>query len=58
MEGVKIVINKDGSETAYIPVELTDLFTEILEAGQRDIFETEPERFEGLPEPLFNWETR
>ena len=58
MKTIRVVINKNGSETAYIPAELTDLFQEIVEAGQTDIIESEPEKFDDVPNPLFEWESR
>ena len=51
-------MNKNGSETAYIPVELRDLFEEIVRAGETDLMESEPEKFDDLPNPLFTWEFR
>lgn len=58
MKNIRVVINKNGSETAYIPAELTDLFEEIVRAGETDIFESEPEKFDGYPNTLFEWEHR
>ncbi len=58
MKPIRVVINKDGSETAYIPAELTDLFSEITEAGHMDLYESEPEKFDDIPNPLFQWEHR
>ena len=58
MKTIRVVINKDGSETAYIPVELTGLFGEIVRAGETDIFESEPEKFNDIPNQLFKWERR
>ena len=56
MKNIRVVINKNGSETAYIPAELTDLFEEIIRAGETDIFESEPEMFDDVPARLFQWE--
>ena len=58
MKNIRVVMNKDGSETAYIPVELTDLFQQIVNAGERDLIDSEPEKFEDVPNPLFQWESR
>ena len=58
MKPIRVVINKNGSETAYIPAELTDLFEEIVRAGQTDLAESEPEKFDDIPNPLFEWERR
>ena len=58
MKTIRVVINKNGSETAYIPAELTDLFEQIVEAGETDIFESEPEKFNDIPNQLFKWERR
>ena len=58
MKNIRVVINKDGSETAYIPVELTDLFQQIVNAGETDLIESEPEKFDDVPSPLFEWEHR
>jgi len=58
MKPIRVVINKDGSETAYIPAELTDLFEEIVRAGETDLTESEPEKFDDIPNPLFEWEHR
>ena len=58
MKNIRVVINKDGSETAYIPVELTDLFQQIVNAGETDLIESEPEKFDDVPNPLFEWEHR
>ena len=56
MKPIRVVINKNGSATAYIPAELTDLFGVIAQAGQTDIFEAQPEKFDDIPNPLFQWE--
>ena len=56
MKPIRVVINKNGSETAYIPAELTDLFEEIVQAGETDLIESEPEKFDDVPNPLFEWE--
>ena len=58
MKPIRVVINKNGSETAYIPAELTDLFEEIVRAGETDVMESEPERFDNYPSTLFEWEHR
>ena len=58
MKPIRVVINKDGSETAYIPAELTDLFSEITEAGHMDLYESEPEKFDDVQNQLFVWEHR
>ncbi len=58
MKNIRVVINKNGSETAYIPAGLTGLFEEIVRAGETDIFESEPERFDDYPNTLFEWEHR
>ena len=58
MKPIRVVINKNGSETAYIPAELTDLFEEIVRAGETDVMESEPERFDNYPNTLFEWERR
>ena len=58
MKSIRVVINKNGSATAYIPAELTDLFLEIAAAGETDIMESEPEKFDDVPNPLFEWEHR
>ena len=56
MKPIRVVINKNGSETAYIPAELTDLVEEIVQAGETDLIESEPEKFDDVPNPLFEWE--
>ena len=56
MKPIRVVINKDGSETAYIPAGLTDLFEQITRAGEMDLYESEPEKFDDIPNPLFKWE--
>ena len=43
---IRIVQNKDGSLTAYVPARWGGLFTDMLVAGQSDIYESEPERFD------------
>lgn len=58
MKCIRIVINKNGSQTVYVPVELTDLFDQIVRAGDTDIFESQPEEFDDVPNPLFTWEFR
>jgi len=58
MKNIRVVINKDGSETAYIPAGLTGLFEEITRAGYMDLYESEPEKFDDVPNPLFEWEHR
>ena len=58
MKNIRVVINKNGSATAYIPAGLTDLFEEIARAGETDLIESEPEKFDDLPNPLFEWEYR
>ncbi len=58
MKNIRVVINKDGSETAYIPAKLTDLFQQIVNAGESDLIESEPEMFDDVPNPLFEWEHR
>ncbi len=58
MKPIRVVINKDGSQTAYIPAKLTDLFEEIVQAGETDIFESEPEKFDDVQNQLFVWEHR
>ena len=55
---IRIVINKDGSQTVYVPVELTDLFDQIVRAGDTDLFESEPAKYDEVPNPLFTWEFR
>ena len=55
---IRVVINKNGSETAYIPAELTGLFLEIVGSGETDLMESEPEKFDNIPNPLFQWENR
>tara|TARA_Y100000004_G_scaffold130720_1_gene147400 strand:- start:654 stop:830 length:177 start_codon:yes stop_codon:yes gene_type:complete len=58
MKNIRVVINKDGSATAYIPAGLTDLFSQITQAGETDLIESEPEKFDDIPNPLFEWEHR
>ena len=58
MKNIRVVVNKNGSETAYIPAELTDIFEEIIQAGETDLIESEPEKFDDVPNPLFEWEHR
>lgn len=58
MKNIRVVINKDGSETAYIPAGLTDLFEQITRAGEMDLIDSEPEKFVDVPNPLFEWEHR
>ena len=58
MKNIRIVINKNGSQTVYVPVELTDLFDQIVRAGDTDIFESQPEKYDDVPNPLFTWEFR
>lgn len=58
MKPIRVVINKDGSATAYIPAELTDLFSQITQAGHSDIMESEPEKFDDVPNPLIEWGSR
>ena len=58
MKVIRWVENKDGSETVYVPAKYVALFHSIIEAGETDIFESEPERFEDVPNPLFEHEYR
>ena len=44
---IRIVQNKDGSLTAYVPARWGGLFTDMLVAGQSDIYESDPERLDG-----------
>ena len=37
MKNIRVVINKNGSATAYIPAGLTDLFSQITQAGHMDL---------------------
>ena len=43
---IRIVQNKDGSLTAYVPARWGGLFTDMLREGQTGIYEAEPERFD------------
>jgi len=58
MKSIRVVINKNGSATAYIPAGLTDLFSQLTQAGHMDLYESEPEKFDDVPNPLFEWEHR
>lgn len=58
MKPIRVVVNKDGSSTAYIPAGLTDLFSQITQAGYTDLIESEPEKFDDVPLALFQWEHR
>ena len=58
MKVIRVVENKDGSETVYVPAKYVDLFHSIIESGETDIFEAEPESFEDVPSPLFEHEYR
>ena len=37
MKNIRVVINKNGSATAYIPAGLTDLFSQITQEGHMDL---------------------
>tara|TARA_B100000927_G_scaffold5850_1_gene4562 strand:+ start:434 stop:616 length:183 start_codon:yes stop_codon:yes gene_type:complete len=58
MKSIRVVINKNGSATAYIPAGLTDLFSQLTQAGHSDLIDSEPEKFDDIPNPLFEWEHR
>lgn len=58
MKVIKCVKNKDGSLTVYVPAKYTRLFYDIISAGEADICESEPEEFEDVPSPLFEYEYR
>ena len=55
MKFIKCVKNKDGSETVYVPAKYTRLFYEIISAGESQLEEAEPESFEDVPQPLFEY---
>ncbi len=58
MKKIRIVINKNGSNTVYVPTQLTDLFERIIEAGEADINESQPEYFDNVSDQLFERENR
>lgn len=58
MKPIRVVTNKNGSQTVYVPAELTDLFQLIIEAGDTDVFESQTYDYEDVPTPLFEWEHR